>query len=214
MFGTEGRIESGRRGMSRVTEWDRQYCCANPPWESGQPSSELKRVVAGWGIRPCPALELGCGTGRSAVWLAEQGFGVVGVDVSRLAIQRARENPVRAGAHLRFLAADLLDFWKLGGPYRFFFDRGCYHALRPFEGDGYFRTLEQVLEPGALGLVLMGNAGEPEEDVGPPVLEEREVRQEFGCLFEILTLRAFRFDPTAWGRRYLGWSCLVRRRHD
>lgn len=71
-----------------------------------------------------------------------------------------------------------------------------------------------MLESGALGLVLTGNAGEPEEEVGPPVLEEREVRREFDGLFEILRLRAFRFDPTPWGRRYLGWSCLVRRRGD
>src|SRR5437868_2908764 len=122
--------------MSLVTEWDRQYRCANPPWESGQPSSELQRVVRAWDVGPCPALELGCGTGKSSVWLAEQGFEVLGVDLSRLAIQRARENPVRDGLALRFLAADLLDFWKLGGPYRFCFDRGCYHALRAFEGDG------------------------------------------------------------------------------
>jgi SAM-dependent methyltransferase len=201
--------------MSFVAEWDRKYRCANPPWESGKPSSELQRVVAEWGIRPCPALELGCGTGRSAVWLAEQGFEVLGVDLSRLAIQRAREHPGRDGVHLRFLAADLLDFWRLGGPYPFFFDRGCYHAVRLFEGGGYFRTLEQVLAPGALGLVLMGNAAEPEEEeVGPPVLEEREVWQDFECLFEILVLRPFRFDPTPSGKRYLGWSCLVQRRGD
>jgi SAM-dependent methyltransferase len=201
--------------MSLVSKWDRRYRCARPPWETGHPSSELQRVVAERGIAPCRALELGCGTGKNSVWLAEQGFDVLGVDLSRLAIQRAHENPVRDGVRVRFLAADLADFWKLDGPYRFFFDRGCYHAVRLLDGDAYFRTLEQVLEPGALGLVLMGNAGEPEEeDVGPPVLEERQVRQEFDCLFDILTLRPFRFDPTPTGKRYLGWSCLVRRRDD
>ena len=202
--------------MSLVSKWDREYLCARPPWETGKPSSELQRVVAERRIAPCPALELGCGTGKNSVWLAEQGFDVLGVDLSRLAIQRARENPVRDGVHVRFLAADLLDFWKLGGPYRFFFDRGCYHAVRLFDGGGYLRTLEAVLEPGALGLVLMGNAGEPEEEgIGPPVLEEREVRREFDYLFEILALRPFRFDASReGGKRYLGWSCFVRRRDD
>jgi methyl halide transferase len=202
--------------MSLVSKWDREYRCARPPWETGKPSSELQRVVAERRIVPCPALELGCGTGKNAIWLAEQGFDVLGVDLSRLAIQRARENPVPDGVHVCFLAADLLDFWKLGGPYRFFFDRGCYHAVRLFDGDGYLRTLEAALEPGALGLVLMGNAGEPEEEViGPPVLEEREVRREFDYLLEILALRPFRFNAShEGGKRYLGWSCFVRRRDD
>jgi SAM-dependent methyltransferase len=202
--------------MSLVSEWDRKYRCARPPWETGKPSSELQRVLAERRIEPCPALEVGCGTGMNSVWLAEQGFDVLGVDLSRLAIQRAHEHRVRDGVRVRFLAADLCDFWKLGGPYRFFFDRGCYHAVRLFDGNGYFRTLEQVLEPGALGLVLMGNAAEPEEEeVGPPVLEEGEVRREFDCLFEILALRPFRFDPSPdGGKRYLGWSCFVRRRKE
>jgi SAM-dependent methyltransferase len=208
--------QAGEAAMSLVDQWDRKYLCARPPWETGKPSSELQRVVAERRVAPCRAIELGCGTGKSAVWLAEQGFDVLGVDLSRLAIQRARENPVRDGVRVRFLAADLLDFWELGGPYRFFFDRGCYHAVRLFDAGGYFRTLEQVLEPGALGLVLMGNAAEPEEEeVGPPVLEEREVRREFDYRFEILALRAFRFDAAPdGGKRYLGWSCLVRRRND
>lgn len=201
--------------MSLVTHWDRQYRCARPPWETGRPSTEVQRAVAAHPVRPCRAIELGCGTGQNAAWLAEQGFDVLGVDVSPLAIQRARERPVREGARLRFLAADLLDFWQLGGPYRFFLDHGCYHGLHPLDTDGYLRTLEQVLEPGALGLLLTGNADEPEEEfVGPPVLEEREIRTAFECLFDILALRPFRFDAAASGKRYLGWSCLLRRRDD
>ncbi len=201
--------------MSLVTHWDRLYRCARPPWETGRPSSELRRVLSANRVQPCPAIELGCGTGQNALWLAEQGFDVLAVDVSPLAIQRAREQPVRTGARARFLAADLLDFWQLRGPYRFFFDRGCYHSLHPYGTDGYLRTLDQVLEPGALGLLLAGNADEPEEEfVGPPVLEEREIRTAFECLFDILALRPFRFDAVEGGKRYLGWSCLLRRRAD
>jgi SAM-dependent methyltransferase len=199
--------------MSLVTHWDQQYRSARPPWETGRPSSELQRVLAAYRIRPCRAIEFGCGTGQNAVWLAEQGFDVLGVDVSPLAIQRAREHPVRDGARVRFLAADLLDFWQLGGPYDFFFDRGCYHSLHPFDADGYLRTLEQVLAPGAVGLLLAGNADEPEEEfVGPPVLEERELRTAFECLFDVMALRPFRFDAVEGGKHYLGWSCLLRRR--
>src|SRR5438270_206658 len=81
------------------------------------------------------------------------------------------------------------------------------------DGPGYLRTLERVTRPGALGLVLMGNAEDPEEEAGPPVVREHEIYEEFGPSFEVLRLRAFRFEPAPEdGRRYLGWSCLLRHR--
>jgi SAM-dependent methyltransferase len=200
----------GEEAMSLAAHWDRQYRRAQLPWEPGRPSTELRRVLAAWHVRPCPAIELGCGTGRNAVWLAEQGFEVLGVDVSPLAVQRAREHRTIPGTPVHFLAADLLDWWKLGGPYGFVFDRGCYAAVRTFDRDGYLRTLEQVLQRGALGLLLMGNAGEPEDEDGPPVLVEADVREDFEAQFEVLDLRAFRFDAAEGQKHYLGWSCLLR----
>jgi len=198
--------------MSNVEHWEQRYREGDVPWDSGLPSSELMRVLREERIAPCPAIELGCGTGKNSVWLAEQGFDVLGVDLSRVAIQRARENPVRDGVHVRFLAADLLDFWKLGGPYRFFFDRGCYHAVRRIDARPYFENVERLTGPGALGLVLAGNAREPGQP-GPPVVTEEEIRAEWGRGFEVLALREFRFDETPGiPGRPLGWSCLVRRR--
>jgi hypothetical protein len=57
--------------MADAARWDERYRHGDTPWESGQPSSE-QRVLAEVAIRPCRALELGCGTGASAVWLAQQ----------------------------------------------------------------------------------------------------------------------------------------------
>src|SRR5262245_32283991 len=48
--------------------WDDRYRKGDTPWETGQPSSELQRVVAEVPIHPCRVLELGCGTGASAFW--------------------------------------------------------------------------------------------------------------------------------------------------
>src|SRR5205807_10254810 len=101
----------------------------------------------------------------------------------------------------------------LCGPYDFFFDRGCYHAVRLADPDAYLRTLARVTRPGALGLALLGNDREPEDASGPPVVGEDAIRREWGRLFDIEQLREFRFDPERPGaKRYLGWSCLLRRR--
>ena len=77
--------------MSDVSHWNERYAKGDTLRETGQLSSELERVVAELPIRPCRALELGCGTGASAVWLAQQGFDVTALDLSPLAIERARQ---------------------------------------------------------------------------------------------------------------------------
>ena len=57
----------------------------------------------------------------------------------------------------------------------------------------------------------MGNAAEPEDAAGPPVLEAWQIRDEWSEWFDIIGLRPFRFDARPGDRRYLGWSCLVRK---
>jgi SAM-dependent methyltransferase len=198
--------------MSELDHWEGRYREGQTPWDTGQPSSELQRVVAAEKIAPCGALELGCGTGTNAVWLAQQGFDVTGLDLSPLAIERARQRAADAGVRVEFLAANLLQSVPVQGPFRFFFDRGCYHAVRRIDARPYFENVERLTEPGALGLVLAGNAREPGQP-GPPVVTEEEIRAEWGRGFEVVALREFRFDETAGvPGRPLGWSCLVRRR--
>ena len=93
-------------------------------------SSELQRVFSRNTIQPCRALELGCGTGTNSVWLAQQGFEVTGVDVAPLAVEQANKRAQAAGVQVHFVVADVLHLPDLDGPFAFFFDRGCYHAVR------------------------------------------------------------------------------------
>lgn len=198
--------------MSEVSRWDERYVKNDTPWETDRPSSELQRVVAEAAIRPGRALELGCGTGVNAVWLAQQGFDVTALDLSPRAIDHARRRAEEAGVTARFLAADVLaPPAELAGPFDFFFDRGCYHVVRRLDAAAYVKTLERVTRPGTLGLVLAGNAREPHEP-GPPVVSEEQIRAELGTLFTIVQLREFRFDQSQiHDVRFLAWSCLLRR---
>lgn len=199
--------------MADLSRWNERYEKGDTPWETGQPSSELNRVLAEVPIRPCRALELGCGTGSSAVWLAQQGFEITALDLSPQAIEKARQRAEAAGVNVRFLVADVLNPPpELANPFDFFFDRGCYHVVRRDDPEAYVRTLCRLTGPKALGLVLAGNAREP-HDPGPPVVREEEIRKELGSHFDLVHLREFRFDPNdAVPMRFLGWSCLLRRR--
>jgi 2-polyprenyl-3-methyl-5-hydroxy-6-metoxy-1,4-benzoquinol methylase len=198
--------------MSDMAHWERRYRDGDSPWDTGRPSSELMRVVTEVPIRPCRAIDLGCGTGTSAVWLAQNGFEVTAVDLSPLALERAKQRAAESGVSVRCLAADLLNLAEdLGGPFDFFFDRGCYHVVRRVSAAQYVQSLLALTRPGTVGLVLAGNAREAHSP-GPPVVTEEEIRGELGQVFTIEWLREFRFDQLAGSDfQPLAWSCLLRR---
>ncbi|MEU5980840.1 methyltransferase domain-containing protein [Streptomyces sp. NPDC047434] len=74
--------------------WEGRYRGSDRVW-SGRPNPLLVREVAA--LRPGTALDLGCGEGADAVWLAEQGWRVTGVDISATALARAAEHAEREG---------------------------------------------------------------------------------------------------------------------
>lgn len=198
--------------MTTPIAWNDRYRDGILPWDTGRPSTELQQLLAQQAIRPGRALELGCGTGTNAVWLAQQGFDVTGVDVAPLAVEQAQQRAQAAGVQARFIAADLFQLPDLGPPFEFFFDRGCYHAVRREMPDAYAPAISKQLAPGARGLILAGNAREPHEP-GPPVVTEELIRNELGAAFNILDLHEFRFDEVPGvPARFLGWSCLVEKR--
>jgi len=198
--------------MTEASDWNDRYRDGNLPWDTGRPSSELQSVLSRHAIPPCRALDIGCGTGTNSVWLAQQGFDVTGVDLAPLAIERAEQGAYAAGVKAQFVVADVLQLSDLGKPFGFFFDRGCYHAVRRSAPERYAPAVAQFLVPGACGLILAGNAREP-HDPGPPVVTEEQMRDELGGAFHILDLHEFRFDEAPGVPvRFLGWSCLVEKR--
>ena len=199
--------------MADAIRWDQSYVQGSTPWDTQRPSTELQRVVQELGLKPCRALELGCGTGTNSVWLAQQGFDVTGLDIAATALRQAQACAAAAGVVVRFLRADVLAPPVLGEPFAFFFDRGCYHAVRRENPTGYANAVGRLLGPGAIGLVLAGNAKEPAPaGQGPPAVTEDELRRELGRAFTILALREFRFDaPPGSDESWLAWSCLVQK---
>jgi len=89
--------------------WDERYRSSPHVW-SGNPNSQL--VVEVEGLVPGRALDVGCGEGADAIWLARRGWDVVAVDISGVALERAARHasdidPV-AAARIEFRRADLL----------------------------------------------------------------------------------------------------------
>lgn len=192
------------------------YRDGNAPWETGRACTELqRRLTAGDIPRAEGALDLGCGSGLQTLLLAEHGLDVVGVDLSRTAIEIARERASGhpAGARVRFMAGDLTELPGIGEPFDVLFDRGCYHLLRRENLVGFLAALQKLSRPGSLLFLMAFSAVEPPEFPGLPVVGEGELRGELGGLFDVTDLRTCRLDrPNGFEREPLFWSALLERR--
>jgi SAM-dependent methyltransferase len=91
----------------RREDWDRRYAERELLW-SASPNRFL--VAEAYGLAPGRALDLACGEGRNAIWLAELGWQVTAVDFSDVAVAKARERATRDGVDVDFVFTDLLDF--------------------------------------------------------------------------------------------------------
>ena len=71
-------------------DWNDSYAEGFLPWDTGRPDPLLTTFVESGRVRQGRTLEVGCGTGTNSLWLAENGFEVLGVDVAPLAVEMAR----------------------------------------------------------------------------------------------------------------------------
>lgn len=123
------------------------------PWEGG-PRAELVDLVTAGRIRPGRAVDLGCGTGANAVFLAAHGFDVTGVDFSPVALALARRAAAAAGVRARFVQADLTAATvPVAGPFDLLVDYGTLDDLRGAGRQRMAATIQRLAGPSAAVLL-------------------------------------------------------------
>ena len=129
-------------------DWDERYG-EEQVW-SGEPNGAL---VAELGqAPPGRALDIGCGEGADAVWLSRQGWDVTALDVSKVALERARAAAERAGAQVRWVHAGLLEAsLETAG---FDLVSAQYPALRKTPDRDAIRRMLALVAPGGTLLVV------------------------------------------------------------
>src|ERR1700742_1221342 len=107
-------------------DWNANYASNELPWDSGEPDSCLVEAVKQAQVPHGRALEIGCGTGTNALWLAGQGYDVLALDLAPLAIERARAKAsALAGVRCQFEVRDFLTDQPPADNFQLVFDRGC-----------------------------------------------------------------------------------------
>ena len=189
--------------------WNESYATGQLPWDTGQPEPLLVEFVSSNSITPGRTLEIGAGTGTNAIWMAERGFDVLGVDLSPLAVERAQTKMGGRALPCRFAAVDFLAAPPPDGPFQFVFDRGCFHVFdEPAVQQQFVAQVAAALAPGGHWLSLIGSTEGPPRQVGPPRRSAREVTLALEPALEIVELRSAEFRDH--GAK--AWFCLSRRR--
>ena len=118
------------------------------PWEGG-PRSELVDLVESGRLRPCRAVDLGCGSGANAVFLAQHGFEVTGLDFAASALEKARRLADQEGVTVRWVRDDLTHLTALEGDFDLLVDYGALDDLKDRDRDRYVEQVTPRARPGA-----------------------------------------------------------------
>jgi methyl halide transferase len=199
--------------MTVEESYKNRYEAGDTPWDIGKPDFNLIQTVTALAIEPCKALDIGCGTGDNSIWLAQKKFQVTGVDISKLAIQQAREKAAKAKVKSTFLVMDFLTSKIAGAPFGLAFDRGCFHSLKSAEErEKFAENVAAHLANDGLWLSLVGNADEQRQGPGPPQRTARDIVNSVETYFEILSLVSGHFGSNR-PNPPRAWVCLMRKRH-
>ncbi|WP_299534157.1 cyclopropane-fatty-acyl-phospholipid synthase family protein [uncultured Streptomyces sp.] len=160
---TDETAEPQQTAPTGAELWDEKYRASHRVW-SGNPNTVLVREVDG--LTPGRALDLGCGEGADAVWLAREGWRVTATDISRVALERAAGHAAEAGV------ADRVDWqWHDLGET---FPAGEYdlvsasflHSMGDLPREEILRRAAGAVAPGGV-LLVVGHSGFPTWEKNP-----------------------------------------------
>ncbi|MDN4480757.1 class I SAM-dependent methyltransferase [Demequina muriae] len=197
--------------------WDARYRSRERVW-TGHPNAPLIDEVEHI-VTPGTALDVGCGEGADAVWLARQGWLVTAVDLSLTAIGRAREHAETAGVghHVTFTDEDLETLVDTRGPWNLVTSLYT-HSMHG--GRWLVETLAGAVAPGGMLLVIGHHPTDPHASEHPDLRDKTFAAEDVAAvldrsLWEVSATLRERTTREPDGRERL-WrdAVLVARRHD
>lgn len=144
--------------------WDARYGESDRLW-SGEPNPQLVAEIAD--VEAGTAVDVGCGEGADAIWLARRGWRVTGADISGVALERARDHGDEAGVEVDWVQADLLAWPAPAGGFDLV--NVQFFQLAEPERTVALRRFAAAVAPGGLLLVVAHHPVHAETVVpGPP----------------------------------------------
>jgi ubiquinone/menaquinone biosynthesis C-methylase UbiE len=174
--------------------WEEMYK-NTPPWDIGHPQPVFARLFRDGEIRPGRILDVGCGTGENALFLAENGCSVSGVDIAHRAIELAREKAKKRHLHVDFSVCDVLTLGSCfrEGEFDTVIDSGLFHTLEDEERPVYVKQVDRVLKDNGKYFMMCFSDKQP-GDWGPRRVSKEEIVRTFEPLFRINYIKDAAFE--------------------
>lgn len=172
--------------LTAIERFRQRYLEGRVPWDDHEPPPEIKELVEE--LPPGRLLDLGCGYGRSCVYMVRHGWTADGVDFVPEAIAGAQARAVAAGVSewVNFHVASAADLGFLEPPYDLAVDIGCMHSFEENDLRSYRDELLRLLPDGGRYVLFAHLRSEAEAtDEGPRGIPEATIRQLFADGFEL-----------------------------
>lgn len=169
------------------------YDTSKAPWDIGRPQ---KAFVEARGHICGRVLDIGCGTGELALWLAEQGCTVTGVDFLPKPLEAARRKAADRSLPVTFVNADATKVHELGGTFDAVTDCGLFHVFDAAGRAAYTSSLRTLLAPGAKVFMLCFSDAEPGTH-GPRRISQSDLRSAFFDGWHIESIEPARFESVS-----------------
>jgi SAM-dependent methyltransferase len=121
--------------------WEARYLSGDAPWNTGITPPEVVGLIESGSVAKGWALDLGCGSGVTSRYLAQNGFRVIGLDLSHFALRQGAKQATAAGLSCYFAKASVEDLDFLHVAVTLAVDIGCFHSLSPAARASYVRSL-------------------------------------------------------------------------
>ncbi len=160
-----------------------------PPWDIDHPQGVVIELNEG-GELTGRILDVGCGTGENAIYLASRGSDVVGIDFTQRAIEIAQVKAFEKKVDIQFMVGDVLelDYHFYEADFDGVLDSGLFHTLTDEERPLYVEQVAKVLKPGGLFHMLCFSVKQPGL-TGPRRMSTKEITESFQKQFHINYIR-------------------------